>query len=279
MIRPEYTPRLWLIASSVLGVSLLTAGESQPSAQELARKSYLAQFYAGKDQKARVTMRLISKDGKERLREITMLRRNITDGGNQKYFIHFRQPSDVEDMTFLIFKYPGKDDDRWLFIPAVRLVKRIAASDKRSSFVGSDFTYEDVSGRDLEDDSFALLPGIELDGKAVYVLENTPRDAKSANYARKVSFIDRVSFIPLKEEYYDARGKLLRLYTTDELRQIPPASGKGDGYWTIIKRTMKDLTSGHRTEVTLTKVEYDLGLPDDIFTERYLRTPPQKYLN
>lgn len=223
-------------------------------------------------------MRLISKDGKERLRELTMLRKDVKEGGEQKYFIYFSQPTDVKDMTFLIYKYPGKDDDRWLFIPAVRLVKRIAASDKRSSFVGSDFTYEDVSGRDLEDDSFRLLREDVLDGKPVYVLESTPKDPKSANYSRKVSYIDRAILIPLKEEYSDATGKIFKVYTTDVIQRLVPKSGKGEGYWTIMKRTMKDLTSGHRTEVSFTKAEYDVGLPDDIFTERYLRTPPQKYI-
>ena len=83
-----------------------------------------------------------------------MLRKNYGEaGGEQKFFMYFFQPADVKDMTFMVYKYPAKDDDRWLFVPAINMVRRIAAQDKTSSFVGSDFTYEDVSGRDLHDDT------------------------------------------------------------------------------------------------------------------------------
>src|SRR4030067_1387473 len=96
---------------------------------------------------ARVPMNLIDKDGHARTRVMTMLRRDTDEKGNQKYFIYFHEPGDVRQMTFMVWKYADKEDDRWIFIPAVDLVRRIAADDKRSSFVGSDFTYTDVSGR------------------------------------------------------------------------------------------------------------------------------------
>ena len=78
-------------------------------------------------------------------------------GGEQKYFMYFYQPADVKDMTFMVQKHSGRDADRWLFVPAISMVRRIAARDKSSSFVGSDFSYEDVSGRYLEDDTHAIV--------------------------------------------------------------------------------------------------------------------------
>src|SRR4030042_4212849 len=112
-------------------------------AEEVMNKSQAAFLYLGQDFKARVVMKLITKDGKERIRELTMLRKNYGEiGGDQKYFMYFFQPADVRDMTFMVYKYPARDDDRWLFVPAIDLVRRIATSDARSSFVGSDFTYE-----------------------------------------------------------------------------------------------------------------------------------------
>src|SRR3989338_9182273 len=141
---------IWMIAA------LLPLQAQALSGEEVMKKSQAAFLYPGKDFKARVVMKLINKDGQERVRELTMLRKNAVEpGGEQKYFMYFFQPSDVKDMTFMINKYPARDDDRWMFIPAVSMVKRIAAQDKRSSFVGSDFTYEDVSGRDIEDDTHA----------------------------------------------------------------------------------------------------------------------------
>src|SRR3989338_190311 len=118
--------------------------DEKMTAEEIIAKSRLAFYYAGDDMKAKVLMELINKEGQKRIRELTMLRKDYEDRGNQKYFMFFHQPADVKDTTFVIYKYPDKDDDRWLFIPAINLVKRIAANDKYSSFVGSDFTYEDV---------------------------------------------------------------------------------------------------------------------------------------
>lgn len=85
-------------------------------------------------------------------------------------------------MTFMVFKHPGSDADRWLFVPALNMVRRIAAQDKYSSFVGSDFSYDDVSGRDLDDDAHTLVKEAKLGSKDCYVLKNTPK-ASGADYS------------------------------------------------------------------------------------------------
>lgn len=240
--------------------------------EEVIKKSQSAFYYAGKDFKARVVMRLISKEGKERIRELTMLRKNYGEsGGDQKYFIYFYQPQDVRDMTFMVYKYPAKNDDRWLFIPALNMVRRIAANDKRSSFVGSDFTYEDVSGRDVEDDNHSIIKEERLGEKDAYVIKGIPRDEKGADFSYKLSWIDKENFLPLKEEYYDRHGELYKVFTADEVRDI-------QGFPTITKRQMKDVKTGHRTEVAYQKAEYDIKLDDDVFTERYLKKPLKKWI-
>ncbi len=264
----------------VLTVMLLTAYFTLPTAAgmlfaqnaEIIMKKYQAAFfYQGEDFKARVMMKLISKAGKERIREMTMLRKNLgTPGGEQKYFIHFFRPADVRKMTFMVYKYPERDDDRWLFVPALNMVRRIAARDKASSFVGSDFTYEDVSGRDLKDDNHELLKEEVLNGKDCYVVKSTPKE-KDVDYSYKVSWIDKESFLPLKEEYFDMRGELYRVFTADEIKDIK-------GFPTVTKRTMKNIQSGHRTEVTFMKTDYNIGITDGLFTERYLKVPPRKWV-
>lgn len=255
----------------VLLVMLLPFEAFAISADEVMKKSQAAFLYQGKDFKARVMMKLISKGGQERIRELTMLRKNYGDvGGNQKYFIYFFQPADVRDMAFMVYKYPAKDDDRWLFVPAINMVRRIAAQDKRSSFVGSDFTYEDVSGRDIEDDTHAIVKEEKSGGKDCYVVKSTPK-AADVDYSYKVSWIDKANFLPLKEEYYDRRGELYKVFTADEIKDIK-------GFLTVMKRTMKNLQSGHRTEVTFIKADYNIGLEDSLFTERFLKQPPKKWV-
>jgi len=257
------------VPAIVMGVGAASAQDI--SGPEVARKSQQAFHYAGKDMKARVVMKLITKSGKERTRELTMLRLDSGEKGDQKYYMYFHRPADVRNMTFMVWKYTGKDDDRWLYIPAIKLVKRIAADDKNSSFVGSDFSYEDISGRDLKDDTHTLKGEDSLDGKAVYMLESVPRDEKNSTYGRKVSRISKKSFLPLREEYYDKNGNLYKTFTAADIQDI-------GGKPTIMKRTMTNDQNGHRTEVTFTDVAYDVGVRDGIFSERYLRSAPREWI-
>ncbi len=250
---------------------LLPVGASALTGDEIMKKSQAAFLYPGKDFKARVMMKLVSKGGQERVREMTMLRKNFGEsGGDQKYFIYFFQPADVKDMTFMVYKYPAKDDDRWLFIPAISMVRRIAAQDKRSSFVGSDFTYEDVSGRDLEDDTQAISREEKLGNKDCFVVKSTPK-AADADYSYRLSWIDKSTFLPIKEEYYDRKGEQSKVFSADEIKDIK-------GFPTITKRTMKNLQSGHMTEVSYLKTDYNIGIEDSLFTERFLKQPPKKWI-
>ena len=260
----------FLIIVMAIVLSLGIIGSSfAATPEEIMKKSQSAFLYQGKDFKARVVMKLVTKGGQERIRELTMLRKNFGEsGGNQKYFMYFFQPADVKDMTFMVYKYPAKDDDRWLFVPAISMVRRIAAQDKRSSFVGSDFTYEDVSGRDIEDDTHALSKEEKLGAKDCYVIKSTPK-AADVDYSYKLSWIDKTTFLPLKEEYYDKRGELYRIFTADEIKDVK-------GFPTITKRSMKNLQSGHSTQVTYIKTDYNIGIEDSLFTERFLKQPPKK---
>ena len=238
------------------------------AAEEIMHRLQRAFFYAGRDFAAKVDMRLIDKTGRERQRSLAMLRLNAKEGLNQKYYLYFHAPADVRGTTFLVWKYPERDDDRWLFIPAIKLVTRIAARDNQSSFVGSDFTYEDISGRDLGADAYELLREETMDGRDCYVVESVPKAASA--FARKVSWIDKTSFLPVKEEYYDVQNELFKVFTAGEVKEI-------EGYPTAVRRTMRNLKSGHSTEVVFANVDYDAGLEEDLFTERSLQRPPPKW--
>ena len=245
------------------------ARAADPSADEIVKHSLESYYYAGNDMRARVSMKLINVQGKVRERELTMLRLNVGKSGGQRYYMYFHAPADVKATSFLVWKYPAKEDDRWIYVPALKQVKRIAADDKRSSFVGSDFTYEDVSGRDLEDETHALLRNEDLAGRSVYVVESRPR--APAAYSRRLSWIDRERWLPLKEEYFDARNEPLRTFSADKVEQI----GK---QWMVTVRSMKNLQSGHHTEVVFRETEFDVGIKQDIFTERYLRDAPTQWI-
>ena len=181
--------------------------------------------------------------------------------------MRFRRPADVDNTTFLVWKKPGKDDDRWLYLPALDLVKRVSSADKRSSFVGSNFFYEDVSGRHVEAYDHKLLEA----NKTYYIIESTPKDKASVEFASSKMWIHRDSSVVVKVEYRDEKGEVYRTYEALAVEKV-------QGYPTVTKARMKDLRSKSETNVTYSEVAYDLDLPDDIFTERYLRRAPRKYM-
>lgn len=262
---------LTIVVLTLTALPNLLLGQKALTPPEIAIKYQNAFFYPGKDMRALVNMRLIESGGKDRTRELTMLRKNAEKSLEQKYFTYFHQPADVEGMTFMVYKYPQKDDDRWLFMPALDLVKRIAGNDKRSSFVGSDFTYEDVSGRDLSEDEFSIVKEEKLGDEDCYLLKSVPKDPKSADYSYRLSWLDKTTFLPWKEEYYDARGELYKTFTGEEVKDV-------SGFPTVTKRKMENVKSKHLTLVTYVQIEYNIGIDEELFTERYLRKPPAKWI-
>jgi len=164
-----------------------------------------------------------------------------------------------------VHKHPGKDDDRWLFLPALNLVKRIAPGDKRTSFVGSDFLYEDVSGRGLDEDTHELVETTD----AQYVVNNVPKDPAAIEFASYKVWIDKDTFLPRRAEYLDQNGTVYRRVSSGEIQTI-------QDYPTPTEQKVEDLARGTSTTITFSEIKYDLGLNERIFTERFLRRPPRE---
>lgn len=258
-----------LIIVMVLGVFLL---ESPAGAQDLndvdevIQRANLAAYYAGDDGRARVRMTITDSRGRERIRQFTMLRRDNSEGGDQDYVVLFSRPADVRNTAFLVKKHVGKDDDRWLYLPGLDLVKRIAAGDKRTSFVGSHFFYEDISGRDVEEDTHEFVESSD----EFYVIKNTPIDKGSVEFSSWTVWIDKETFIPRKMEYVDNTGKVYRRIEALEVQEV-------GGHPTVTKMRVSDLRSGGHTLSEFRNVQYDLKIPKSVFTERSLRNPSRQW--
>ena len=247
-----------------------------PSVDEIVHRTNQTAYYQGKDGRAEVLMSITDKQGRERERRFTILRRDVSNSddiageaynGDQQFYVFFQRPADVNKMAFLVWKHLDRDDDRWLYLPALDLVKRIAASDQRTSFVGSDYFYEDVSGRDINADSHELVETTDN----YYVLKHTPKDPDSVEFSHYVMYVHKTSFIPVQTEYFDKNGEKYRVATALGVDNI-------DGYPTVTKASMEDLRSGSKTLTTYSSVTYNVDLPEEIFSERYLRRAPVKYL-
>jgi len=148
---------------------------------------------------------------------------------------------------------------------SLNLVKRIAPGDKRTSFVGSDFLYEDVSGRGLDEDTHELVDTTDTQ----YVVKNVPKDPNSVEFQSYTVWIDKDTFLPRKAEYLDKSGKLYRRILSNKIETI-------QGHPTATEQTAEDVARGTRTVIAFGSIKYDIGLKDNIFTERFLRRPPRE---
>lgn len=271
---PNHFPiRVMLLA---VGLLLTLDLSAQPSVDEIVHRANLAAYYQGKDGRAQVQMTITDKQGRDRERRMIILRRDESDTdalednaywGEQKYYVYFQRPSDLNRTVFMVWKHLESDDDRWLYLPSLDLVRRISATDKRNSFVGSDFFYEDVSGRNIDLDTHELIDTTD----DYYVVRSTPKNPEDVEFAWYESYIHTDSFIPVQISYYKEGGDKYREATALKVETI-------DGYPTVTNSRMESLETGSTTTMKYLSVEYDVGLPEDIFTERYLRRAPREHL-
>ena len=233
---------------------------------EIVSKANQAAYYAGEDGQADVKMVITDNGGGTREREFRILRKNTVDD-TQKFYVYFMEPADVRRQVFMVWKEveQGKDDSRWLFLPALNLVKPIAPGDKRTSFVGSDFVYEDVSGRALWEDTHELVE--ETDTQ--YIVKNTPKNPGAVDFSEYTVAIDKTTFLPVNAEYLDKNGKLFRRVEATKIETV-------QGFPTVIESRVDDIARGGHTINSFSNIQYDIGLKEMIFTERFLRRPPRE---
>ena len=259
---------LFAVAVTLVVAVAARAQEAAPPVDEIIKKSNHAAYYQGKDGRALVTMTIKDSQGRTRTRQFTILRKDVGDAdGDQMFYVYFHEPADVKKMVFMVHKHLAGDDDRWLYLPNLDLVKRIASTDKRTSFVGSDFFYEDVSGRNIADDTHELVDTT----KNYYVLKNTPKNPDTVEFSYYKMYVHKPTSVPIKVEFFDKNGALYRVYQALKVPEV-------QGFRSVTKASMKDLRTGSETINDYADVAYDAGLPEDIFSERYLKAPPAQYL-
>jgi hypothetical protein len=249
------------------GLARQAAAQETPSVDEIVRRANHMSYYQGNDGRARATLTTTDAQGRVRSKEFTILRLDEgAEDDEQKFYVYFHEPSDERGVAFMVWKHPSGDDDRWLYLPALDVEKRIAAGDKRTSFVGSNYFYEDVSGRSLEADVHELVEVTDN----YFVVKNMPKDPKSVEFDSWTVWIHRATFLPV-EAKYERGGEVYRVSKVLAVETI-------DGYPTVTKSQMSDLESGGVTVLQFAGVDYDIGLTADVFTERYLRSAPRQYL-
>lgn len=188
---------------------------------------------------------------------------SVTENDLTKAVAVFQKPASVKDTRFLMVENDGRDDDRWIYLPALKKVRRIASSEGGTSFIG-EITYDDMSVGEGER-KHTLLREDAVAGEAVYVVESVPLDPANGQYSKTVSFISKTKWLPLKAEMFDKQGQLLKRAEALETKEV-------QGSWAIVKLKMSNLQNGNATTLTFQILEYGKKIPAGVFTTKFLET-------
>ncbi len=213
-------------------------------------------------------MVLIDKNGNERTRDLKSYSKDF--GADEYKTLFFKSPADVKNTAFLTYDYDdgAKDDDQWLYLPALKKVKRIPSTDKSSSFMGSDFSYFDMTDRDLEDYDFKILKETKVRGNDAWMIEATPRNQETideSGYTKTIAIVRKDNYMVVRAINFMTNGKKKYL----DLKQIHQESG----IWLVDEMTMttkKGKDTLHKTILTFSNVALNAPISDDVFTTRRL---------
>jgi hypothetical protein len=225
----------------------------------------------GRDSRAELRMHLIDRQGRARERVMTLLARRGTGTAGDRTLIRFSYPNDIRNTAFLVWEHPDADDERFLYLPALGRVRRIAGDEKQDSFVGSDLSYEDIGGRELADYVYTFsAPGATWtapDGSthAAWALESKAID-RDAKYPRAVSVVLKDRFIAVHADIFNRRNEREKVFDVKRLERV-------DGIWTVMDLVVANERDRTRTELTTTSIRYNVGLTENDFSRRALEAP------
>ena len=215
------------------------------------------------DQKQTLEMILRNRQGQESRRQIRGRALEVSGDGDKSLSI-FDSPADVKGTAFLSFTHVNEPDDQWLYLPALKRVKRIASKNKSGPFMGSEFAFEDMSSQEVDKYTYKWLRDEKLDGKDVYVIERVPVD-KNSGYTRQIVWGDMEIYHPLKVEFYDRKNSLLKTLTFIGYKQY---LGK---YWRPQQMSMVNHQNGKSTQLIFSDYSFNNGYTDRDFDRNSLK--------
>jgi outer membrane lipoprotein-sorting protein len=183
--------------------------------------------------------------------------------GDSKVVLRFTAPAEVKGVAMLIVNHPDRASDQWMWTPALERDRRIALQDRSTRFFGTDFSFEDLEERDVNQFDYALIGEDAVDGASCWKIQSTPKESKSSQYTRALVWIRKDSYAFVRFENY-VRDQAVRRLTYSDFQNI-------QGIWTAKQLEMADLRRGSRTRLTLDKLAYNVALKDEDFTLQAIR--------
>ncbi|MDQ6974444.1 MAG: outer membrane lipoprotein-sorting protein [Mariprofundaceae bacterium] len=264
----------FVLVGSLLWITSAYANDPMPFKQLTQQKTGIEIMQLvdardnGDDVTQHIRQRLIDRRGNVREREMITFSKDY--GKDVKSISYFLTPANIRDTALLTWDYDGieKDDDQWLYLPALKKVRRISSSDRGDYFMGTDFTFEDIKQTpELEDYNWVLTGSETLDGFDVWVVEAEPKtDALKRNlgYAKIRYYVRKDISMYIKVDFWDRKGQALKHLVSTGIKKI-------DGIWTATGGVMINVQTGHRTELTFSDHQYNTKLSDRVFSERMLK--------
>ena len=259
---------LAVLAAIVSALAVPAAGQ-RLTADAVARR--VQDRDTGRDSRAALRMKLYDRRGRARDRALSLLTLKGKEGTGDRLLIRFTYPNDIRGTGFLVWEHPRGEDERFLYLPSLGRVRRIAGSEAQDSFVGSDFSYEDIGGRELDDYTYAFAGAdgenaawTAPDGRSLpaWRLESKRKNT-SAELPRVVSLVLKDSFVAVQADIFNRRDERRKQYAVQRLEAV-------QGIWTVLASTMTDDLDRTKTELAVEKIEYNVGLKEDAFTRREL---------
>lgn len=251
---------LFCILSLVVMLVNIKYGGAQSTGLWVAQKVEARDV--GKDAGLEMKMILTDKKERERKRELFIIRKDFN--GQDKLLLKFTYPKDISGTSFLVWERKGRDNERFLYLPALGRIRRIATNQKDENFAGTDFSYEDISGRKLEDYTYQLEEELAVyEENDCYLLISHPKDTDS-KYPKVLSWVRKDNFVTVKAEYYNKNEDVEKTFKCLKLKQI-------DKIWTALELSMENHKTNHKTVIKVEKVKYNKGISSQRFEKRELK--------
>ncbi|MGD8780890.1 MAG: outer membrane lipoprotein-sorting protein [Ignavibacteria bacterium] len=248
-------------------LSAVTKAQGNMTAKEVQQKSIDATRVDGTESLS--TLVILNEKGEKRVRKMATVTKLYDKGKIEKKMVRFTEPADVKDTGFLTFDYNDKDDDKWIYMPALRKTRRIISSENAKSFMGSEFSYADMSLPTVEDFNYKFLPDETVNGELCYTLEIVPKDEEIEDengFSKKISYISRNDFVVRQSVYYDLYGDKEKVMTVKSIVEVDKEKHK----YKMEEIQMNNVQNDRSSISLIEQIKFNPNIPDDYFTTRYL---------
>jgi outer membrane lipoprotein-sorting protein len=244
-----------LLAAVLLSLNLHAADSARQIVDEAQKRTDV------KSQRYEGLLQVYDAKGKVSDKRWTMER--LGAHGLSKAVLRFTVPAEVKGVALLVVNHPDRASDQWMWTPAIERDRRIALQDRSTRFFGTDFSFEDLEERDVNQYEYVLTGDDTIDGAACWKISSTPRESKSSQYTRSIVWIRKDNYAFARIENF-VKDQVVRRLNYSNIQNV-------QGIWTAKQLEMTDVRRGSRTRLTLEKLEYNVPLKEEDFTLQAIR--------